>query len=124
MAEGYFRLLAADEFDVQSAGVSPAGIHPMTMVVMREDGVDIAGQWSKSVQEIDAKDVDHLVTLCGYARERCPAFPEHVTKEHWPIEDPIAAVGTPEERLEKFRATRNELRDRVRQLIERLRNQN
>src|SRR5262249_11982383 len=123
MAEGFFRSMAGENLDVVSAGVSPAGIHPVTMMVMREDGVDISGQWSKSVGEIDAKNVDYLVTLGGHARDTCPPFPRKIPSEHWPINDPIGASGTPEERMQKFRETREEIRRRVKELVRRLSDQ-
>ncbi|HLG19916.1 MAG TPA: arsenate reductase ArsC [Bdellovibrionota bacterium] len=120
IAEGYARYFGQDRFEVMSAGVSPSGIHPLTMQVMREDAVDIAGQWSKSVYDLDLSHLEYLVTVCGSAKEKCPALPSRVRQEHWPIEDPIGVTGTDRERMEKFRAVRDEIRARVKDLLARL----
>jgi arsenate reductase len=120
MAEGYARSFGDEWLEVQSAGVAPAGIHPMTMQVMREDGIDIGGQWSKSIYEIDAVGLDYLVTVCGNAQDRCPTLPVRVRREHWPIADPIAVIGDEQERKAKFKEIRDEIRGRVKDLVSRL----
>ena len=121
MAEGYFRALAGEHHSVVSAGVAAAGIYPMTVAVMSEEGIDISSQYSKSVDELDLKSIDYLVTLCGHARDTCPVFPRTVPTEHWPIDDPIQATGSTQERTKRFRATRDEIHRRVADLVERLR---
>jgi arsenate reductase len=51
MAEGLLRHAGGDRFEVQSEGVSPTHIRHETIEVMREIGIDISGQYSKSVEE-------------------------------------------------------------------------
>ena len=51
MAEGLLRHLANDRYEVASAGTRPKGVHPRTVEVMQEMGIDIAGQRSKDVQQ-------------------------------------------------------------------------
>jgi arsenate reductase len=63
---------------------------------------------------------DLVVTVCGHADEHCPALPPGVRRLHWPLADPAKAAGNPEERLAVFRNSRDEIRDRVRQLLESL----
>lgn len=121
MAEAYLRHLDNDRFEAWSAGISPAGIHPMTRRVLDEARIDISSQTSKSVNEIPISTIDYLVTVCDYAQGICPPFPKKVRSEHWPIEDPIGFVGTEEERFGRFCETRDEIRDRVSRLIEKLR---
>ena len=53
-----------------------------------------------SLDEVPVGEIDYVVTLCGDARDRCPAFPGAVKKEHWPIDDPIYSTGTPREMAE------------------------
>lgn len=58
-----------------------------------------------------------VVTVCGHADEHCPALPPGVQKRHWPLEDPAKATGTEQDILARFRATRDEVRDRVAALL-------
>ena len=78
--------------------------------VLEEIGIDIAGQRSKSADEIDG-DVDAVVTLC--AEEVCPVWLGSATRMHWGLPDPAAVTGDEQERLAAFRAVRDELRARL-----------
>ena len=51
MAEGLFRHEAAGAWEVHSAGTHPTGVRPDAVAAMREIGIDISRQWSKSVDE-------------------------------------------------------------------------
>jgi arsenate reductase (thioredoxin) len=80
MAEGLLRALAGEQFDVFSAGTEPKGsILPEVQEVMREIGIDISGQYPKSVTEYLGKAVfAHVITVCADAEENVPpCFPEH-----------------------------------------------
>ena len=114
MAEGLARARFADTVRVQSAGSAPATVNPLAVRVMAELGIDIAGQWSKRVDAIDPATVDTVVTLC--AEEVCPAVARPVTRLHWALPDPAAATGSEGERLERFRAVRDEIAARLRGL--------
>jgi arsenate reductase (thioredoxin) len=114
MAEGIARCLAPDGVEVFSAGSFPSRVHPLAIAAMAEIGIDIASQRSKGVEEIPRSQVDLVVTLC--AEEVCPVFPERVRRLHWPMPDPTAA-SDPEERLQRFRQVRDELRRRIGSLL-------
>ena len=75
MAEGLLRALAGEQFEVFSAGTEPKnGILPEVQEAMREIGIDVSGQWSKSVTEYLGKAVfAHVITVCADAEENCPA---------------------------------------------------
>lgn len=111
MAEGIARSILPSAVVVRSAGSNPTSVRPEAVAVLREIGIDISSQRSKSVAEIDAGDIDTVVTLC--AEEVCPVFFGNVERIHWPLPDPAATGGTEEERLAAFRATRDELRRRI-----------
>ncbi len=113
MAEGWARALKGDEFDAFSAGVSPCYVHPLAVRVMREAGVDISGQYSKHVDDLDGIAFDYIVTLCDYADAACPPRPDHGKRIHRPFEDPILAMGTESEIVAKFRSVRNQIREFV-----------
>jgi len=117
MAEGWLRAIAGDQFEVFSAGVKPAGVNAMAIAVMREIGVDISGQRSKSVGELLGQHFPYTVTVCDSAREQCPVFPGPCQRLHWSLEDPAAATGTDEQRLGLFRRVRDEIGDRVREFV-------
>jgi len=110
MAEGWARALKSDRIEAHSAGVAPCFVHPLAARVMKEAGVDIAGQYSKHVDELAGIPFDYVVTLCDYADSKCPVFPGRGKRIHRPFEDPIHARGTEAEVLAMFRSVRNRIR--------------
>jgi len=118
MAEGWARHLGGGRIEVQSAGIEAHGKNPRAIAVMAEAGVDISGQESTRVTDDMIRRADIVVTVCGHADEHCPVLPPGVKKIHWPLSDPAKATGTEEEILAQFRATRDEVRRRVADLIQ------
>ena len=117
MAEGLLRHEAGPSFQVFSAGTAPARVRPEAIAVMREAGIDISGQHSKSVEEFLGQDFDCVITVCDKAREACPVFPARTRRIHWSVEDPAAVEGGAEEMLDAFRRARNELQKRLRAFV-------
>jgi len=113
MAEGLARAMYGDDVRVQSAGSNPSRVNPHAIAAMREDGIDISGHTSKSVQDIDPATVAVVVTLC--AQEVCPLFLGNATRLHWPILDPASddPALTSDELLARFRVARDEIRRRL-----------
>jgi len=107
LAEGVARFLAPPGVTVSSAGSSPAFVRPQAVQVLAEIGIDIAAHRSKAIEEIDAKAVDAVVTLC--AEEVCPVFLGDAVRLHWSLPDPAKAPGDEDAKLNAFRATRDEL---------------
>jgi len=114
MAEGLARAHFGDGVRVQSAGSTPSAVNPLAITVLAEVGIDVAGQRSKSVLEIDPASVDVVVTLC--AEEVCPVFPKRVRKLHWPLPDPAAEPSPFARPLDAFRDVRDELARRIAEL--------
>jgi len=114
MAEGLLRHDAGDRFEVFSAGVDPSHVRPEAIEAMREIGIDISGHRSKSVDEFSDQQFDYVITVCDNANQQCPMFPGKTERIHWSIEDPAAAEGEKQARLEVFRRVRDELRARLR----------
>lgn len=112
MAEGIARALAGDGVRVQSAGSSPSRLNPRATRVLAEIGIDISGQRSKSVEEIEPDTVDTVITLC--AEEVCPVFLGAARRLHWGLPDPAGHDETEAASLERFRAVRDELARRIR----------
>jgi arsenate reductase len=86
------------------------------MAVMREAGIAMDGQYSKSLTEYMGKlHFDYLITVCGDADKRCPStFPGMGQRLHWGFEDPAAFAGSEEETLAKFREVRDQIEARIR----------
>jgi arsenate reductase len=123
MAEGWTRELKGFRqywLQVQSAGIEPRGKNPHAIAVMKEAGVDISKQESTRLTNKMLQTVDYVVTVCGNADERCPVLPAGVRKEHWPLEDPSKATGSEEKIMAVFRASRDDVKRRVTDLLERL----
>ena len=117
MAEGFLKTLGGSNFTVTSAGTNPVGVNPLAVQVMAEVGIDISSQTSDAVTSELLANIDLLITLCGDARENCPFVPVKVEKQHWPLEDPARTEGSEEEKLERFRTIRDEIRKYVENLI-------
>lgn len=112
MAEGLARHLFGARVSIQSAGSEPSSVNPYAVEVMRELGIDLSAQRSKSVQNIDPASVDTVITLC--AEEVCPLFLGAARRLHWPIPDPASPSPLPrDEMLSRFRHARDTLRDKL-----------
>lgn len=120
MAEGWTNTLGGDAFMAGSAGIEAHGKNPRAIAVMREAGIDISGQESTVVNDQMLKRASVVVTVCGHADELCPALPPEVDKIHWPLTDPAKAAGSEDEIMAEFRAARDEVEMRVRNLLARL----
>jgi arsenate reductase len=110
MAEGLLRHDAGDRFDVYSAGTKPSQVRPEAILVMRELGIDISGQRSKSVDEFGGQKFDYVLTVCDNARESCPIFPGGASMIHESFSDPAALAGSDADRLALFRRVRDQMR--------------
>jgi arsenate reductase len=124
MAEGWCRILKSDLYETASAGIVARGLDPLAVQVMKEVGVDIGRQTSKTLASQLAAGFkpDVVVTVCDHARENCPIFPGGLTKVvHVGFEDPpelAKTAATPEEALGHYRRVRNQIRDFVNRLPE------
>jgi arsenate reductase len=120
MAEGLLREFGAGAYDVASAGTVATAVRPEAVEVMKEIGIDIAEQFSKTLDRFLHEPIDLVITVCDGAREACPVFPRVTEQRHWSIADPSAVEGERAQRLEAFRRARDELRQRIeRDLVER-----
>jgi len=126
MAEGLLRHYYGEKYDVFSAGSNPTRVHPLAIKVLAEVGVDISSQRSKSIEEFRNKGIDIVVSVCqSSVREVCAfcssplvsgrpkiiidILPEAKKYIHHPFNDPSAVEGGEEQRIEAFRAIRDEI---------------
>ena len=117
MAEGWTRHFGGVRLEARSAGIEAHGKNPRAIAVMREAGIDISGQESTILSDTMLEKADVVITVCGHADELCPVLPPTVKKIHWPLTDPAKASGTEDEIMDEFRATRDEVSERVRELL-------
>ncbi len=120
MAEGWARRIHGASVEAYSAGVKPEPLNPLAVKVMAEVGVDISKQKSKHVRELKGIPFDCVVTVCDSARQACPRFPGKARIVHRDFEDPAAAQGSDEEVLAVFRRVRDQIRDFVAGLPDKL----
>jgi arsenate reductase (thioredoxin) len=121
MAEGLARADHGDVLDVFSAGSRPAGwVHPLAISALADVGIDASEQTSKSAKDFINEDFDVVVTVCDSAAQDCPLWPGAKRIEHWPIEDPSYGPDDPATRPDRFAATRDDLRQRINELVKTL----
>ena len=109
MAEAFARLHGGDDVEAYSAGSRPSGrINPKAIRFMAERGVDLAGQSSKSLDDLAALEFDAVVTMgCGDA---CPWVPAR-RREDWALADPREMDDA------GYREVRDDIEARVRALL-------
>jgi arsenate reductase len=113
MAEGLLRHEAGDRFEVFSAGVEPSHVRPLAIEAMRELGIEISAQRSKSVDVFANQEFDYVITVCDNANQNCPIFPGKTQRIHWSFEDPAAASGDEASQLNVFRRVRDQIREKL-----------
>lgn len=115
MAEGFLRSFDS-RLEVFSAGTHPAPQANLNAVAaMKEVGIDISQNKPKSVDLFLADSFDYVITVCGGAKETCPAFTGLVKNRlHIGFDDPVDAIGTPEEVMAVYRRVRDEIKESFR----------
>ncbi len=116
MAEAFLNHLCPGSFRAQSAGIEPGNLNPVVVAAMKEVGIDLSGNATKSVDSMIASGqlFDAVITVCDEASaERCPFIPGEGERLHWGFPDPSALAGTPEEKLVRTREIRDAIRARI-----------
>ncbi len=92
-----------------SAGTAPGkSVHPETIIVMREVGIDLSGATPRFLSDELAAQSQYLITMgCG---DQCPVVPGAV-RDDWPLPDPKGQA------LDAVRAIRDDIRTRVEAMI-------
>ena len=112
MAEAFARLHGGADIEAHSAGSRPSGlINPKALRFMGEVGYDLSAHRSKSLDDIAGLEFDAVVTMgCG---DSCPWVPARL-REDWALPDPRHMDDA------AYREVRDEISDRVRDLLARL----
>lgn len=112
MAHGFLQSFDKS-LKVFSAGTEPAyRVNRYAIQVMSEVGIDISKHNPTNVSKYLDEEWDYVITVCGGANEKCPAFIGKV-KQRWHLgyDDPAEAQGTEEEILKEFRRVRDEIKE-------------
>ena len=122
MAEGLLKHITRNEYEIFSAGTKPSFVRPEAIKVLREIGIDISKNRSKSVDEFVGQQFDYIITVCDNAKETCPVFPGQATRIHQSFEDPPPETASDyESRLEVFRRVRDEISEWLKKFADSLR---
>lgn len=113
MAEGFAKCLGAGKIEVTSSGLEASQVRSEAIATMKDVGVDITNQTSKSLREFNPQDFDVVISLCGCGVSLPPEWLTRDIFEDWQLDDPA-------EQPEIFPRVRDEIRERVGQLIESL----
>ena len=120
IAEALLKQMAGDRFEVESAGLEPGKLNPLAIEVMKEVGIDISQNKTKSVFDFykAGKKYNYVITVCdGSQSGQCPVFPGGGQKFHWAFEDPSSFKGSWDEKLEKTRKVRDQIKRKIEELI-------
>lgn len=120
MAEGLLRQMDASGLVVASAGVRKDTIDPFAVAAMSEIGIDIAEHEPitiEDLEDLEGLDFDLIVTLSPEAHHTALALTHRIKAavEYWPTADPTATEGHREQRLDAYRAVRDQLEARIKE---------
>ena len=116
MAAAWLNRICPDNFEAQSAGLEPGTINPLAIDAMHEVGVDISKNQTQSVFDVfkGGELFAYAITVCSESEAAgCPIFAGVTKRLHWSFPDPSAFTGTYDERLERTREIRDQIRARI-----------
>ena len=116
MAEAFLKKYGGDKFDVESAGLEPGKLNPVVVEVMKEVGIDISQNITKSVFDFykQGKQYDYVVTVCDESQSgACPVFPGKGERLHWGFVDPSQFQGSLEDKLRQTKVVRDQIETKV-----------
>jgi len=116
MAEAFLKKYGGDRFEVESAGLEPGKLNPMVVEAMREAGIDISQNKTKSAFDFykQGKQYDYVITVCDESQAgACPVFPGKGERLHWGFSDPSSFTGNHDERLKKTREIRCQIEAKI-----------
>jgi len=122
LGEALLNQMGGGRFRGYSAGSHPKGqVHPMSLEILKENGIPIYGLRSKSWDEFavpGAPVMDFVFTVCDNAAgETCPFWPGHPMTAHWGIEDPAAVEGPDFKRRAAFEDAMRYMKNRIEAFI-------
>jgi len=116
MASAITRHLTNMRVYAKSAGVYTAPTDPFAIEVMDEIGIDISGHEPVTISELHDTSFDLVITLAPEAHHQVLELTRTMAfdVEYWPTLDPSLVEGSREQRLDAFRACRDQLFEKIR----------
>lgn len=116
IAEAYAKQFASEKVIINSAGLEPSPVHPLTIEVMREENIDISNTEAKKINMKTFLDSTVVVKLCKDIKEKCPVVPFGIRNEQWNLRDPLAQE---QPSIDAVREVRDEIKGKVVELLQR-----
>ncbi len=116
MAEAFLNDMGSGLFVAESAGLEPGKLNPLAVEAMKETGLDISRNQTKSAFAFyqQGKRYDYVITVCNESNsERCPIFPGTIARLHWGFPDPSSFEGGRQKQLEKTREVRDKIKAKI-----------
>jgi len=116
MASAIMRHLYGRFVYVHSAGARAGELDPMAVEVMDEIGIEIGKHRPRRFEDLEDTSFDLVIALSPQAQHKAVELTRTmaVDIEYWPTNDPTAVEGSREQRLDAYRAVRDELMRRIR----------
>jgi len=113
IAEALLRLIDPRNFEAFSAGVTAKPLHPLSIQIMKEVGVDLSEKTPQAVDEFGDGVFDFVIALDETANN-CRHPLTAVETVHWKFEDPLAVSSEPEMQRRAVRSVRDQIAQRLR----------
>ncbi|MFT0860266.1 low molecular weight phosphatase family protein [Ancylobacter sp. G4_0304] len=119
MAAALARHLFGRSIYVGSAGVMKGESDPFVSAVIDEIGLDVHRHRPQTLEELEENEglgFDLVITLSPDAHHRALELTRTnaIDVEYWPTPDPTLETGNREQRMDAYRAVRDELEQRIR----------
>lgn len=122
MAECIAKGIVGNHIYVDSIGIMDEliDVNPFAVSVMEEAGLDLSNHNSKHFKDLNVSSFDLVIALSVEAEEKIRdhtrGFDTHVT--YWPTSDPSATTGSRENIMSAFRIVREELKEKIVEVLE------
>jgi arsenate reductase len=118
IAEALLNHDGAGRFEAKSAGTELAArVNPGAVEALATAGIEWHGHPPRSVDGLERRPWDLVITVCDDAKESCPIFPAGPVIAHWGMPDPAAVQGDAATKRAAFRDTLDVLRRRIGALV-------
>ena len=114
VAEG----LGAKRFTFDSAGLTAGAVEPQTIRFLAEKGTDVSHQPSKSMDQVDTRDVQVVVALSKEAERAFPQKPSKTLGLQWLVPDPSQTQGSAAEIRQEYQHAYETLTNHIRDLVQ------
>jgi len=115
MAEGLMKHFYGHRVHVQSCGVKTGENDMFVQAVMDELGIDMSTFSPRMFEELEDTNFDLVITLSPRAHHKAMEMTRTmaIEVEYWPTLDPSMVVGSREQIMESYRATRDGITARL-----------